>query len=159
MKNVITKELIAKILSDIANNRQFEEIYEYGEKNHWQVFLDEGIFLDLDFNETSSCSFISASIGLPDANNASKLYEMLLIYNGQWAKSDGLFLSMNESAGNIYLAFQLNAGHVIDAKKLETVFLWFFEKVLTWRSYIDNQGKNKSQHDADEILSENTIRV
>lgn len=102
----------------------------------WKLAVDEDNLVSVELDPVTGSLVLSADIASLPADKTRDFLEMLLIYNGQWAQTGGVRMSLTEPGGLVVQSVEL-FGDALDLSTLATVLKNFLDIRAGWRTVMD----------------------
>ena len=111
----------------------------------WELAVDEETVVGAEYDEEEDRLVLSAAIAQPPEEERLALYELFLVYNGQWDLTGGLRMSLEAPGGAVVQSLELALSE-IDLARLATILQNFLDIRKGWLEILAEAG----DHEPDE---------
>ena len=118
--SVETRNLAQELLSEALAVLSLPPPIAYEGGGAWQVDLDEGRYLDVEYDDSLRRLVITGGIGAAAEHARPALYETLLQYNFIWTETGGVRMAVDASTNQVVMMFEVAVSE-LDTSKLAMV--------------------------------------
>lgn len=127
---------------------EVSEVSEAEDGLTWILAFEEGAVVFAELDEASDRLVLSIEIGSPEPASRVDLLELLLAYNGQWTRTGGIRMVLDEPGGQVVQMFELTAGD-LEASRLAAILVRFLDIGLGWRRVVSASSNLESDSESD----------
>jgi hypothetical protein len=132
---MIDSERVRTLMTDIGPAMDLADVSEAADGGPWALGDQDGTVIYVENIPEEDRLWLSADVGAPRAEERTRLYELILLYNAQWRQKGGVRIVLDAPEGRIVQAFDVVASG-LDVPRLRTLLVNFRRTLDGWRKIV-----------------------
>lgn len=130
---------ISKLLQETAPLISEARAILREDDERWVLLIGEDTAVELIADLRLGHLGLSMPIGVPVDNRKSATYEAMMVMNGMWRQSGGIFFGVEEPGGQIQQDVELNLQQ-LNPEKLAAILKDFTDRGSVWKGIFEEYG-------------------
>jgi hypothetical protein len=131
----------SQMMAELGPLFDLAAVLELDQDQGWKLAVDEDTVVSVERDSDTGKVVLSVEVAVVPAETTRELMEMLLVYNGQWARTGGVRMSLAAPGGTVVQSVDLSDA-ALDLSALATVLKNFLDIRAGWRTIIDPAGQS-----------------
>lgn len=145
------------LLDEMNTIMDLTAVEEISERQSWVLVTKDETVLDLDYEDQGGVVIVSCNLGSTVMNDPSRLYQMLLVYNGQWRQTGGVTLSLDSPDGPVRMALAIGVADLTPQRVAE-VLTSFLSIRDGWVNILEKSSDPDQIVESEDSIPEHAIR-
>lgn len=142
------KRHVHLLMTEIGPLMDLLAVAEYEEDNLWRLMVEEDIIIDAQYDDQQDVIILSSQVAIPNTEDRSSLFALLLEYNAHWERTGGVYLCLEDEIGPVVQVFRCSLS-LLDRFKFKTILLNFIDLLKSWRRVIEQYDPPKEEKEPD----------
>ena len=154
---MLTAEQLQQLLTELGDLINMA-VEPFDDSAGWTLAVDEQTEVTVDYEPGGARLMLSAELGIPGHRDLAKLYQMLLVYNGQWQRTGGLFMSLDTPDGPIRMALAVGTAG-LSTQRLAEILTAFLDIHRGWQEILASDPDPDGETSTEDGIPSHAIRA
>lgn len=133
-----TADHVRQVMSEVGPLLELAEVSEAEGGTAWALRIDENSVVFAELDEANDRLVLTVDVGMPTEANRGELLETLLAYSGQWMRTGGIRMVLDEPGGRVVQMFDLAAVD-LEVTRFAGVLVNFVDIAAGWRKVVSDE--------------------